>query len=82
MGERISATRAPRHSIHGEGDRHEGFFHSGVKEVVIPASALFAIDRSTFDRIDKECTLYVPRGAKIAYASTLGWDNFTRIVEM
>ena len=58
------------------------FFHSGVKEVVIPASALFAIDRSTFDRIDKKCTLYVPRGAKSAYASTLGWDNFTRIVEM
>ena len=47
----------------------------------IPASELFAIDRSTFDRIGKECTLYVPRGAKSAYARTPGWDNFTRIVE-
>jgi hypothetical protein len=53
-----------------------------VKEVVIPASALFSIDRSTFDRIDKNCTLYVPRGAKSAYARTPGWNNFTRIVEM
>ena len=58
-------------------ERTKAFFHSGVKEVVIPASALFSIDRSTFDRIDKKCTLYVPRGA-----STLGWDNFTLIVEM
>lgn len=48
----------------------------------IPASALFAIDRSTFDRIGRECTLYVPRGTKSAYARTPGWDNFTRIVEM
>lgn len=48
----------------------------------IPASELFAIDRSAFDRIDKSCTLYVPRGAKSAYARTPGWNNFTRIVEM
>ena len=48
----------------------------------IPAGELFAIDRSTFDRIGKECTLHVPRGAKSAYARTPGWDNFTRIVEM
>ncbi|MBR5847709.1 MAG: hypothetical protein IKY72_07965 [Bacteroidaceae bacterium] len=47
----------------------------------IPASELFAIDCSTFDRIDKNCTLYVPRGAKSTYARTPGWNNFTRIVE-
>ena len=48
----------------------------------IPASELFAIDRSTFNRIDKNCTLYVPRGAKSTYARTPGWNNFARIVEM
>ena len=48
----------------------------------IPASELFAIDRSTFDRIDKQCILYVPRGAKNTYARTPGWNYFTRIVEM
>ena len=47
----------------------------------IPASELFAIDRSVFDHIDKNCTLYVPRGAKSTYARTPGWNNFTRIVE-
>lgn len=47
----------------------------------IPANELFAIDRSVFDHIDKNCTLYVPRGAKSTYARTPGWNNFTRIVE-
>ena len=72
----------------GTGVREIGFAAfegcSRLSKVVshIPASALFSIDRSTFDRIDKECTLYVPRGAKSAYASTPGWNYFTRIVEM
>ena len=30
----------------------------------------------------QECTLYVPYGAKSAYASTDGWNGFTNIVEM
>ena len=30
----------------------------------------------------QECTLYVPYGAKSAYASTDGWNDFTNIVEM
>jgi hypothetical protein len=72
----------------GKGVRKIGFSAfegcSRLNKVVshIPASELFAIDRSTFDRIDKNCTLYVPRGAKSTYARTPGWNNFTRIVEM
>ncbi len=30
----------------------------------------------------QECTLYVPYGAKSAYASTDGWNDFANIVEM
>ena len=72
----------------GKGVRQIGFASfegcSRLNKVVshIPASELFAIDRSVFERIDKECTLYVPRGAKNTYARTPGWNNFTRIVEM
>ena len=72
----------------GAGVRKIGFAAfegcSRLNKVVsrIPASELFAIDRSVFDRIDKECTLYVPRGAKSTYAHTPGWSNFARIVEM
>ena len=72
----------------GEGVRKIGFaaFEGccRLNKVVshIPASELFAIDRSVFDRIDKNCTLYVPRGAKSTYARTPGWSNFARIVEM
>ena len=47
----------------------------------IPTDNLFAIDNSTFDRIDKTCVLYVPRGAKSIYTRTPGWDRFARIVE-
>ena len=71
----------------GKGVRKIGFSAfegcSRLRAVVsnIPAGELFAIDRSTFDRIDKNCTLYVPRGAKSTYARTPGWNNFTRIVE-
>ena len=72
----------------GTGVREIGFAAfegcSRLSKVVshIPASELFAIDRSTFDRIDKQCILYVPRGAKSTYARTPGWNYFTRIVEM
>lgn len=72
----------------GTGVREIGFAAfegcSRLSKVVshIPASELFAIDRSTFDRIDKQCILYVLRGAKSTYARTPGWNYFTRIVEM
>ena len=49
----------------------------------IPEVKLFSTDVSVFDGVDKEnCTLYVPYGAKSAYASTDGWKDFTNIVEM
>ena len=72
----------------GAGVRRIGFAAfegcSRLNKVVshIPASELFAIDRSVFDRIDKNCKLYVPRGAKNTYACTPGWNSFARIVEL
>ena len=50
---------------------------------LIPADALFAVDTNTFNKVDKTaCTLYVPYGAKEAYASTAGWSEFANIVEL
>ena len=53
----------------------------------IPAENLFAIPSDDFKGVfygyDKSgCTLYVPTGAKEAYASTEGWNEFTNIVEI
>ncbi|MBP3614198.1 MAG: leucine-rich repeat protein [Bacteroidaceae bacterium] len=48
----------------------------------IPAEDLFSVASWTFGGIDKvACTLYVPYGAKEAYAATDGWKDFTNIVE-
>ena len=50
---------------------------------LIPAENLFAISSYVFRSIDKTtCTLYVPYGAKEAYAATAGWRAFTNIVEL
>jgi hypothetical protein len=34
-----------------------------------------------FNLIDEDCVLYVPRGAKKAYAHTFGWNRFDSIKE-
>ena len=47
----------------------------------IPADNLFYT--SAFYDVDVDaCTLYVPYGAKTKYASTSGWNYFTKIVEL
>lgn len=48
----------------------------------IPAKELKATESGCFNGIDKNCILYVPPGAKGAYRNTLGWSQFSRIVEM
>lgn len=47
----------------------------------IPADKLFVISNTVFNAISKDCVLYVPRGAKAKYSNTIGWNNFSRIVE-
>ena len=50
---------------------------------LIPADKLFAVHSSVFYNVNKNaCTLYVPYGAKDAYASTAGWSGFQNIVEL
>ena len=50
---------------------------------LIPVENLFTISSYVFGSIDKTtCTLYVPYGAKEAYAATAGWNEFTNIVEI
>ena len=49
----------------------------------IPADKLFEINSSVFSGVNKTtCTLYVPYGAKETYASTSGWKDFTKTVEL
>ena len=58
---------------------------SGLTSItsLIPADAMFAVNTNTFNKVDKNvCTLYVPYGAKEAYASTAGWSEFANIVEL
>ena len=71
----------------GRGVRHIGYaaFENckRLKRVVsrIPADSLFVIDNTVFNLIDEDCVLYVPRGAKKAYAQTFGWNRFDSIKE-
>ena len=58
---------------------------SGLASItsLIPADKLFTVGTSVFGHVDKTyCTLYVPYGAKEAYASTAGWSEFANIVEL
>ena len=49
----------------------------------IPADKLFSTGWSVFeDTVKKNCTLYVPKGAKDVYAKTDGWRDFENIVEL
>ena len=48
----------------------------------IPADELTATGSGSFSRINKNCVLYVPRGAKNTYKDTYGWNLFARIVEI
>lgn len=48
----------------------------------IPAEKLRPTGSGCFNGIDKDCILYVPRGARRAYEKTQGWNTFARIVEM
>ena len=48
-----------------------------ISESTMPAIA----DIYTFDGISTSATLYVPVGAKEAYANATGWKNFTNIIE-
>ena len=56
----------------------------GLTKIIshIPANKLRPTGNLCFDGVDKECVLYVPRGAKETYKNTPGWDYFTRIEEM
>ena len=48
----------------------------------IPVKAIFPTNEIVFDKIKKkDCTLYVPKGAKEAYANSVGWNNFEKIEE-
>ena len=58
---------------------------SGLTSITswIPAEKLFVPQSNAFYDVDKtECILYVPYGAKEAYETTEGWNQFTNIVEM
>ena len=48
----------------------------------IPADKLTATGSGCFSGINKNCILYVPRGAKSTYKNTYGWNLFTKIVEV
>lgn len=48
----------------------------------IPAERLFEVNANIFRNIGEGCVLYVPKGAKAVYKNTIGWDRFTKIVEM
>ena len=50
---------------------------------LIPAERLFEPGNYAFTGIDKNaCTLYVPAGAREAYTTTSGWNEFANIVEI
>ena len=49
---------------------------------LIPADALFALLKVFYNVNTSACTLYVPAGAKEAYASTAVWGSFANIVEL
>ena len=47
---------------------------------LIPADNLFEIPADVFNEVNKDaCTLYVPFGAKEAYAKKSGWNYFTNV---
>ncbi len=48
----------------------------------IPADKLTATGSGCFGEINKNCILYVPRGAKSTYKNTYGWNSFAKIVEV
>ena len=49
----------------------------------VSADKLFGLESSVFKNVNKRtCILYVPYGAKEAYASIAGWSEFTNIVEI
>ena len=49
----------------------------------ILAEDLFVPGADAFTGVDKAtCTLYIPYGSKETYAATIGWKDFTNIVEM
>ena len=61
----------------------EAFYNcTGLASItsLIPAENLNEIDPSVFYNVN--CTLYVPYGAKAAYASAQGWSEFRNIVEL
>ncbi|MBR3884044.1 MAG: leucine-rich repeat protein [Bacteroidaceae bacterium] len=45
----------------------------------IPADKVPEIDCGTFNGINSDCVLYVPRNAKSRYEKTKGWDVFKKI---
>ena len=48
----------------------------------IPAERLFVPGDYAFEGVDKDaCILYVPQGAKEAYATTAGWSDFANIID-
>ncbi len=58
---------------------------SGLTSIIseIPADKLFVPGSDAFYNVDKtNCTLYVPAGAVATYASTNGWKDFKKIVEI
>ena len=54
---------------------------SGLTSVksLIPADNLFEIPTNVFNGVNVACTLYVPFGAKEAYAKKSGWNCFTNV---
>ena len=49
----------------------------------ISADSLFVINSNIFAGVDKKrCLLYVPKGAKETYATTEGWAEFEKIIEL
>ena len=55
-----------------------------LKKIIsrISAKDLRETGSGSFDGINKNCILYVPRGAKSTYENTYGWDSFEKIVEI
>ena len=55
---------------------------SGLASVVSEIDNPFAIDNNVFNGIPSKAQLIVPKGFKAKYQTTVGWSNFTNIMEM
>ena len=54
---------------------------SAIEEMICESATPPTVYNRAFDQLPKTATLYVPVGAREAYARATGWSSFTNIVE-